>query len=184
MKKIFFAILLLAASSTLSYAESFKIIPQKSKIEFKAMQNNSAILGSFKKFEGKIDFDPQKLANSKVEIEIETSSYDCSLSDCLNSLKTAQWLDVTQFAKAIFKADKFVKTGEKKYKANGNLTIKGKTSPSELEFVLDEYNKSSASAHGQAVIKRSNFDVGAKDPANAHGVKDEVAITFVVNAVK
>ncbi len=185
MKKIFlYAIAATLLAPTLSNAAEWKIVPAQSKIEFKATQNSSAVTGSFKKFSGKINFDPAQLKTSKVEIEIDIVSVEASLSDAVSTLKTPEWFSSAAFPKATFVAEKFTKVSDKKFTADGNLTIKGKSVPTKLEFTLEEYTAAKAKAVGLVTIKRADFAIGAKDPANAHGVKDEVAVSFVVNAVK
>lgn len=184
MKKLALILLALLAAPAISSAADWKIVAEKSKIEFKATQNDSAVTGQFKKFSGKINFDPAQLKTSKVEIEVDINSVESSLSDAVSTLKTPEWFSVKIFPKAVFVADKFTKIADKKFSADGKLTIRDKTVPTKLEFVLEEYSAKSAKAVGSIAIKRSDFGVGPKDPANAHGVKDEVAVSFVVNAVK
>ena len=184
MKKLALVTAVLLAIPYISSAADWKIVPEKSKIEFKATQNNATVSGSFKKFSGKINFDQAQLKTSKVEIEIDTNSVEASLSDAAPTLKTPEWLSPKAFPKATFVADKFTKISDKKFSADGKLTIKDKSIPTKLEFTFDEYSATKAVANGSVTIKRSDFMIGAKDPANAHGVKDEVVVSFVVNAVK
>ncbi len=185
MKKIFLlaAFALLSLNSVANAAE-WKIVPQKSKIEFVAMQNDAKVSGSFKNFSGKINFDKAQLTSSKVEIEIDMNSVEASLSDAAPTLKTSEWFAVKAFPKATFVSEKFTKISDKKFSADAKLTIKNKAVPTKIEFAFEEYSTNKAKAVGTATIKRSDFGVGAKDPANAHGVKDDVVVSFVVEAVK
>ncbi len=183
MKKLILITTLLLTPA-LSSAADWKIIPDKSKIEFATMQNSTKITGSFKKFDAKIDFDQAQLKSSKVTIAIDMTSLATSLSDATSTLQTAEWLAVKAFPKATFSADKFVKISDKKFNAMGSLTIKDKSVPANLEFSFSEYSAKKAVATGLVTIKRSDFTIGAKDPANAHGVQDDVVVTFVVNAIK
>jgi len=184
MKKLTLFLLTLIIIPALSKAADWKIINEKSKIEFIATQNDSKITGQFKKFSGKINFDPTQLKTSKVEIEVDLNSVEASLSDAVSTLKTPEWFSVKIFPKAIFVADKFVKVSDKKFTADGKLTIRNKTVPTKIDFALEEYSSKNAKAVGSITIKRSDFEVGPKDPANAHGVKDDVAVSFVVSAIK
>lgn len=162
----------------------WKINPQKSKLEFRATQDKSIVAGSFSKFDGKIIFDPKQLASSKINISIDTTSIDSSFKDALETLKTANWLASAQYPSATFISDKFVKIDEKKFRADGKLTIKGKTIATSLNFTLEEFSKNTAIAVGNVIIKRSDFNIGDKDPAKANGVKEEVEIKFTINATK
>ena len=184
MKKIFFLITTFFLTTNFANATEWKIVPEKSKIEFKATQNDSAVTGSFKKFSGKINFDPAQLKNSKVVIDIDTTSVESSLSDATSTLKTVEWLSTKAFPQANFSAEKFTKISDKKFSADGKLTIKGKSIAVKFDFTLEEYSTTNARAVGTVVIKRNDFAIGAPDPANAHGVKNEVAVSFVINAIK
>jgi polyisoprenoid-binding protein YceI len=169
-------------SKTNSVAE-WKIISEKSKLEFKATQDKSPFSGSFKKFGGKINFDPAQLKNSQVAIEVDTSSVEISLgSDATQTVKASNWLSTKAFPKATFNAENFSTSDNKKFQAKGNLTIKNKTIPATLDFVLEEYSNSTARAVGSISIKRSQFEIGDKDPSKANGVQEDVVVNFVINA--
>lgn len=169
---------------------AWKVNNEKSKIEFKATQDNSSVTGSFKKFSGKINFDNVQLNNSKVEFEVDTTSLDSSFANAIETIKSTAWLASAQFPKATFSSTNFVKLTFKDYVISGNLTIKGKTIPIKINFSFDgsenDYRNAdlSVTARGSFVVKRSDFMVGDADPSKANGVKDEVTITFVIHANK
>jgi polyisoprenoid-binding protein YceI len=69
MKKILtilsiFLLSISASNAAENVAPAWKIDQSKSKIEFKVAQDSSNISGSFKKFSGKINFDPAQLKTS------------------------------------------------------------------------------------------------------------------------
>ncbi len=185
MKKILiiFAVIFFVTSAQAAENMAWKIIPAQSKIEFKVAQDSSIISGSFAKFGGTINFDKTQLSKSKVVINIDTSSVTASLSEAAGTLQSPEWLSTKAFPKAIFTAEKFSTAG-KSFRADGNLTLKGKTVPLNLEFSFDEYSATKAHAVGKAKIKRSDFAVGNSDAKKANGVKDEIEISFSVTAEK
>ncbi len=185
MKRILItlATLVFATSAQASENLTWKIVPAQSKIEFKVAQDNSIISGSFKKFGGTINFDKAQLAKSKVAIDIDISSIAVSLAEANGTVQSPEWLSTKAFPKATFVADKFSAAG-KNFRAEGILTIKGKSVPATLEFAFDEYNATKAHATGKTTIKRSSFAVGNSDVKKANNVKDEVEISFVVSAEK
>ncbi len=187
MKRIITALTLILLSSTANTnaaeVPAWKINQTQSKLEFKLIQDSSTITGSFKKFDGKINFDKSHLAKSKVAIDIDTSSLTLSFADAVATAQSTDWLSTKIFPKASFVAAKFSAVG-KSFKAEGNLTIKGKTVPAIVEFSFEEYSASKAKAVGKAMIKRSAFGVGNSDVKKANGVKDEIEISFVVVAEK
>ncbi|MDX2082783.1 MAG: YceI family protein [Rickettsiales bacterium] len=183
MKKLLSAFLILFSFSANAEQPVWKIIPAQSKLEFKVEQDGSVINGSFKKFDGKIIFDKAKLDKSKVAIEVDVSSIALSFADAIGTVQSPEWLSTKAFPKAIFNAEKFSASG-KSFRANGNLTIKGKTVPTILEFYFKDYSEKKAIAEGKLIIKRSSFGIGSSDIKKSNGVKDEVEITFEIAAEK
>lgn len=160
----------------------WNLIQSKSKIGFQVAQDKAIISGSFKKFNGKINFDPKRLKGSKIEIEIDISSIETSLPSASETLQNATWFASKNFPKATFLSNSFSAIDKDKFHVDGNLTIKGKSLPATLDFNLIEYGKNVAHVSGKAKIKRSSFGVGDGDPAKANGVAEEVAINFEIFA--
>lgn len=171
-------------AKTSTAATAWEIIPAKSKIEFQAKQGKSDVTGAFEKFSGKINFDPKQLQTSSVIIEVDTKSIKTSFAEAAETLKTTAWLASAAFPKATFSANKFTKIASDKFRAEGDLTLKGKTLPLIFNFVFEENAKAGAQASGSVLIKRSDFEVGDKDPAKANDVRDEVLVNFVIEAVR
>lgn len=184
MKKIILAIFAISFLALNAQAAEWKIQPQDSSIKFSVKQNSSVITGGFSKFSGKINFDKNNLNASNVEILVDLTSLTTSLSDATATLPTKDWLDSKSNASAKFEAKKFSKVSNDQYKAEGNLTIKGKTVPLTLDFYFPEYSDKKAKATGKTTIKRDAYGIGAKDPANAHGVENNVNVEFAIVAVK
>ncbi len=172
--------------STISFAAvtSWQIVPNQSSITFIASQNNAPVSGSFNSFNGKINFDPNQLEKSNVHIVVDMNSITTSDPDVSNTLKTADWFNAKLFPQAIFNASDFTKTGNNSYQANGTLTIRNKSLPIKLMFVLEQYSSTNAVAKGMVVIKRNEFGVGQGDWANTDVVKDDVQVNFQITAVK
>jgi polyisoprenoid-binding protein YceI len=161
-----------------------QIVPNDSTLTFTATQNNAPVSGSFKTFSGEIHFDPAQLATSNVRILIALDSVTTSYKEVGDTLKTADWFNVKTFPQAIFTADRFTKTGEKTYKAEGKLTIRDKIVPTTLAFSLLEYSKTAARVKGETTLKRTEFGVGQGDWKKTDEVKDEVKVDFVLTTKK
>ena len=161
----------------------WKIVENHSTVTFTATQNNAPITGSFKSFTGDIQFSPEQLDKSKVRIEIDMNSLSTADKDIVNTLKTADWFNVKVFPKAVFMADKFTKTADGKYQANGNLTIRDKTLPVTLGFTLKESAPNQMTAEGSTIIKRNSFGVGQGDWSSTKEIKDDVKVEFILEAI-
>ena len=125
-----------------SNVPSWKINPEHSKLEFSAYRNNSNIDGSFKEFDGDINFDKNDLDNSNIKINIYTTSISMPFTDAIEVLKGGDWLGTGLFRKATFESTRIhPASGPKQFKADGYLTIKDTKVPTTIEFVLNEASK-------------------------------------------
>ena len=163
----------------------WQIIENKSKIEFVATQSGSKVGGSFKKFTGKINFDPNVLDKNSVEIEVDTSSIEIPFLEALETAKSVGWLATATYPKAIFKSDNFIAMpGKNNFSAKGNLQLKGKMVPINLNFNLKAINERYAYVIGNVVLKRSDFNIGDKNINKSNGVLDEILVNFEIQAKK
>lgn len=162
----------------------WQIIPKESQITFTAKQNGSPVSGRFKTFDGTIQFDPADLKNSKVQINVDTSSVSTSYGEVAETLKKSEWFDVKVFPEAKFVAEQFSKVDDKNYDAIGTLTIRDKSLPITLRFTLNNYTADKALATGYTTLKRNAFGVGQGEWASTDNVKDEVKVEFTLSAKK
>lgn len=171
----------------MTYAAStahWDIVLKDSSITFTATQNGSPVGGQFKNFTGDINFDSNLLDSSNIQITVDMTSLSTSYKEVETTLKTPEWFNTKLFPKAIFKASQFTKTGDKTYQAHGTLTIRDKTVPITLNFMLDEYTQTKAHATGSTVLKRTAFGVGTGEWAKTDDVKDDVKVDFTLSAIK
>lgn len=163
---------------------NWEIVPDKSQISFTAVQNNAPIKGQFKTFSGDILFSPDDLANSKVDLSIDMNSVNTSFGAIADTLKTAEWFHVKVFPNAKFTADRITKIDDKTYQADGNLTIRDKTTPASIQFSVKDLSSTQTEVIGKTTITRTRFGVGQGEWANTDEVKDPVDIQFdfILNA--
>ncbi len=173
-----FSMTLFVSSTLFAAVINWQILPAESSLTFTATQNNAPVTGKFKNFGGEIYFDPANLKASHLRMVVDMNSVITDYEDVANTLKTAEWFNVTVFPEAIFKATDFSKTGENSYQAKGTLTIRDKAMPIVLDFTMLEYSPTKAHAKGSVTLKRLSFDVGQGEWAKADEVKDDVKVQF------
>lgn len=183
-KIIFLLVLCYVPTFVLAAIPVWQIQPDKSSITFVATQNNSPVTGKFKTFTGNIQFDPNQLSASKVNMMVDIGSVSTSYGQIADTLKTPDWFDAKLFPRAVFKASAFTKTGKNSYQAHGTLTLRDKTLPVVLIFTLEDYTKTTARAEGSATLQRTAFGIGKGDWANTEEVKDRVQVNFTIVAVQ
>jgi polyisoprenoid-binding protein YceI len=168
--------------SSAAVVPMWKIMPSASSITFTAMQNGAPVTGQFERFLGDIKFDPEHLNASVVQITVDMSSVSAPYDEVIKNLKTADWFDVQQFPKAIFKASHFVKLSNGAYQGDGMLTIRDKSVPVTIHFVIDELTSNKAHVKGDAILKRTQFGVGQGEWASTNLIKDDVKLDFTITA--
>lgn len=118
----------------------------------------STFIGSFDDFDAALDFDPENVGNSSLEVLINMDSLDVNLPEFEEELKGSSWFDVATFPQAIYRTTGLVETrDENTFVFGGDLTLHGVTAP--LDLVVD-FN-----GGGRNVLTRS-YTLGFEASAN------------------
>ena len=173
------ALLLMVSSAQAAALPTYRIIPDKSRIVFTAIQNHAPVQGSFTRFGGVIVFDSKQLARSSAKVTIDLASVTSATAQLAETLRSADWFDNARHPQAVFKASGFNAMGKGRYEAQGTLTIKGIKQPVTLLFTVKELTLARATASGEALLKRTAFQVGWKDTTT---VSDPVKVVFEIQA--
>lgn len=158
-------------------APSWEISP-RSTITFTATQNGAPVSGKFTSFGGKIEFSPQDLATSNINLAIDTNSIKTSFAPIADELKGKNWFNSKAFPQATFTSTKISKKEGNNYQAEGELSIRDKKSPATVTFHIDEFTEQKARASGKMTIQRSAFGIGQGEWASTNEIKDDVLVSF------
>ena len=93
----------------------------------------SWVHGLFGKVAGTLKFDPQNVAASIVEVEIDAASIHTGVEQRDNHLKSPDFLEVEQYPSITFKSTGVESGGLDQALVHGDLTIRGITHPVTLE---------------------------------------------------
>lgn len=95
----------------------------------------STFIGRFGDFDASLDFDPENIENSSVEVIVNTASIDVNLPEFEEDLRGGSWFDVENYPQAIFRTTEFVESvDEDTFIFRGDLTLLGETAPVDLEI--------------------------------------------------
>ncbi len=83
------------------------------------------VRGRFGAFRGTVALDPENLALSSVEVEIDAASIDTGTADRDQHLRSADFFDAEQFPKLTFKSTRLEPLGGSRYAVHGTLAIRG-----------------------------------------------------------
>ncbi len=146
--------------------------------------------GSFNDFTGRIDFDANKIENSKVSFVALTKSVDTRNEGRDKHLRSKDFFEVDKYPEMSFKSTRVKKKG-KKYVVYGDLTMKGITKPVEIEFKIHgpiraQRGSIKIGVQGSTVINRRDFGVnyGSNLPSGVPMLSDNVIIDIQLEAGK
>ena len=95
----------------------------------------STFVGRFNDFDASLDFDPENIESSQVEVVINTAGLDINNAEFAEELRGDAWFNVEQFPQAVFRTTSFVEAiDEDTFVFAGDLTLLGVTAPINLEI--------------------------------------------------
>lgn len=131
---LFALVLALAASVLAQDAAKWEIDRAHSAASFAVKHFGvSTVRGNFTNITGTILIDDKNLANSSVDVTIDTTTVNTQNERRDNHLKSADFFDVANFPTMTFKSKKVEAAGTGSAKVTGDLTIRGVTKEVVLE---------------------------------------------------
>lgn len=162
------------------------IMPDESTINFEATQYGKSFNGTFKEFDGTIAFDPENLAESRVDIKVDISSIDTGSADRDQQARGSDWFNVADYQAARFISESFTKIEANRYEAQGELTLRGVTLPLTLPFTLEISEKGgsmrTARMAAQITLQRLDYGIGQGQWKTADAIGNQVLLDIQVTA--
>jgi polyisoprenoid-binding protein YceI len=173
----------LALTGTLAVAITFvaiaggdlRIDAAKSTLVATFRQENVPVDAPFKRFNGRVDYDPADPNASKAAIEVETGSFDMGTADYNAEVRKKNWLDSGTYPKASFISTSVKPGAAGHFDATGTLTLKGKSQTLTVPVTASK-NGAVTVFEGSLEISRAYFGIG--DPEWKDVVDDKVRIRF------
>ncbi|MFT6293903.1 MAG: polyisoprenoid-binding protein YceI [Glaciecola sp.] len=144
----------------------------------------STFIGRFNDFDASLDFDPENIENSSLEVVINVAGLDINNEAFSEELLGSNWFDAETFPQVVYRSTSLVETvDEDTFLFEGDLTLKGVTAPVQLEinfngggrnFLTRSYTMG-FSAGGK--FMRSDFGL---DRFTSFGVGDEIELEIHV----
>tara|TARA_R110002126_G_scaffold160458_13_gene308141 strand:- start:4218 stop:4787 length:570 start_codon:yes stop_codon:yes gene_type:complete len=130
MKKLLLAAAVTAGFSVSAHAADYKIDTDGAHafIQFKISHlGYSWLYGRFNTFNGEFSYDANKLADSKINLVIDTASVDSNHAERDKHLRSADFLNVGKHSEATFNSTKIVAKDGDKFDLHGSFTLNGVT---------------------------------------------------------
>jgi polyisoprenoid-binding protein YceI len=181
-------ILALAAPFAFAQTSTWISDPNHSEVDFTITHMSiSKVHGRFGNVKAAIQYDPEDVTKSSVNVTIDVTTVDTGVQPRANDLKSPNYFDVTNFPTATFTSTGVAKNGSK-LTVTGNLTLRGITKPVTLDVegpngpVQGMDHKPHVGFSATATISRLAFGIGSKMPSAVLG--DDVMLTIELDAAK
>ena len=166
---------LFSAAAAAAGAASYTADAQ-SRLEFVGVQAGAEFKGVFHKFTANVDFAPDALDGSRIDVQIDMNSADTLDKDRDTTMRGKDIFDVAHNPTAHYVTKTITKTATG-FSAVGTLTLRGvsKDVPIEFQFVPAA---AGAKLSGSAKLNRLDFGVGQGEWKSTETVADGVKINF------
>lgn len=178
---------LVLVSAPVWAADTYKIDPVHSTLGFSVRHMMlSNVTGEFDKYEGQIIYDPNDLANSKVNVTIQTASIDTRNEKRNGDLRSPDFFDAAKFPTITFVSKKVTSS-----EIVGDLIMKGVTKEVHIPVVISGPlqtmpGKSAIGISGGFILNRQDYGVSYNKTLDQGGlaVGNEVTVNINVEADK
>jgi polyisoprenoid-binding protein YceI len=166
----------LSAVAAAAAAASYTSDAQQSRLEFVGIQAGAEFKGVFQKFTANVDFAPEALAGSRIDVQIDMNSVDSKDKDRDTTMRGKDVFDVAHNPTAHYVTKSITKTAAG-FAALGSLTLRGVTKDVPIEFQFAN-QAAGAKLTGSAKLNRLDFGVGQGDWKSTETIGDAVKINF------
>lgn len=181
-----FALSLFALSSlalTKYAATDWTIDKAHSAINFEVTHFFTPVNGQFNDYEATVNFDPENLEESMIDVKIMVNSIDTKNERRDGHLRTDDFFNAEKWPYITFKSSNIESVGNNEFVANGTLTIKDVSKEISLPFTLlgvkdnpMQENTLVAGITASTTVDRTDYTVGTGDWASDAVIGDEVTI--------
>jgi polyisoprenoid-binding protein YceI len=174
-----FAVVSLAAATVVHAAGSkttYTADAAVSRLEFAGQQAGAEFKGVLHRFTAVVEFAPDALSSSHLDVQINLDSLDTQDKDRDQTMRGGDFFDISRFPLAHYVTRSVTKTNTG-YSAVGALTLHGVTKdvPINFQFIV---TPSATKLEGTARVNRLDFGVGQGEWRSTEWVSDEVRVAF------
>jgi len=170
------------AAATVAEKPSLWVVRKAaSSLKFHNNWSQGAVDGSFARWDAKIVFSPDALADSSVTATIDLASVTTNTATATQALPGDDWFGVAAHPTATFTGNAFKRLGGNRYEVGGTLDLHGVKRPLRLPFTLTIADKV-ATMSGTVTIDRTTFGIGQGDFASTDDVPAAVSIAIAIKA--
>lgn len=163
-----------------SIEANWTVDPSASSIAFSGTHEGSTYRGEFNDWSAEIQFDPAQLDAARARVTVRTGSVEVNRKLYTDSLKSAEWFNVSQYPQATVELGNFRQTDDG-YIADATLALKDSSVTVPFAFTL-EIEGDTATMQGSTSVERTPLNLGQQSDPGADWVGETVNITVEVRA--
>jgi cytochrome b561 len=164
-----------------SYLPVWEIDYGTSYIRFVGDQAGAEFDGAWEHWTAQLQFSTSDIDAGIFNVTVDTSSANTQDDDRDVTMSDPEWFDTVNYPEASFRASHFSDVGAGQYVADGQLTIKGNTSPVELQFTVESSGDKRV-LDGRAQLDRLELGIGTGEWEDTEWVGKDVAVLVRVEA--
>lgn len=153
----------LLLASVAVQAQDWKVDYGKSRVSFVIRQMNVPVEGGFKRFTAQANFDPARVENAKIRVDLEMASIDTGSAEGDDEVRRPLWFDMARHPRASFVSKSVARQADGRYLARGDLAIKGRNRSVAVPFSLVRQAGGAWLAEGKLPVNRADFGIGGGD---------------------
>lgn len=166
-----------AMSRAVAAMPQWTVVPAKSRIGFEYVSNGKPAAGRFHRFSGQGLFPPGAPDKATFDLHIKSGSIDLGDSRASAFATSAEWFDTANHPDVVYRLLKLTPIDGNRYRADGELTIRGKSKPVTTTLTLD-VGAQTAHASGTLRIDRTDYGLGVGPMSLFVNIGREVAVSF------
>jgi len=166
-------------------ATPWTIDKSHSSIKFEIRHFFSNVPGAFHEYDANVNFNPENLGESSIDVTIQVASVDTENERRDNHLRNEDFFEADTWPTMTFTSSEIVSNGDNNFVAKGQLTIKDTTVDFDLPFtllgVMDhpwQENTQVAGIVSEFQLLRNDFGVGTGNYVSDAVIGNEVNITL------
>ena len=179
----------LLVGSTPVQAEPVKLAvdSKRSQIHFTAYQALAKTRGTFRRWSGTFQLDPDDPTAHKARVEIETASIDTGLGIRDGHLREPERFDVKRHPKIVFEARTFKPAKDGRMVVSGTITAKGRKTPVTMKLSISwsgTPGSRKVRVKGWTLLDRNELGLDFKAPWYVPAIKNKVAFSLEIVLVQ
>ena len=171
------ACLALCFTAAVQAVEPAKLLTAQSEVRFVTKQMGVPVDGRFKRFDAKVELDPQHPESGHVGFSIDMLSASLGVPESDAEMPKPIWFNAAKFPQATFESTTIKGMGGGRFEISGKLSIKG-VSRDLVVPVQFTQAAGTSTATGAFTLKRLDYKIGEGEWADTTVVANDVQVSF------